>query len=235
MIRAVCLDLGGTLIDRARHLDLVAYWCRRGVPVDADAAAATLYRADRRFMEHLPALWQEAGAAFHTRYWPEVHAELGLVSPAAEVCAGWGGPWRTYPDALPALDAARRAHLRLALISNWDLSGRDVLRATGLDGVFDVVAFSAEEGCAKPDAGIFTRTARRLGVAPAQCLYVGDNPWDDVAGARAAGMCPVLLHRRPGWCAVPVLAKGATVMATLRDLAAISVGRRAESVAVGIA
>jgi putative hydrolase of the HAD superfamily len=43
-------------------------------------------------------------------------------------------------------------------------------------------------GFRKPDPRIFGRTLEALGVTPARALHVGDNPDDDVAGARGCGM-----------------------------------------------
>jgi putative hydrolase of the HAD superfamily len=43
-------------------------------------------------------------------------------------------------------------------------------------------------GADKPDTGIFTYTSEQLGVSPAECVYVGDHPRNDIEGARNAGM-----------------------------------------------
>ena len=55
-----------------------------------------------------------------------------------------------YPDAWTALRQLRAAGCRLALISNWDDTAGQVLRATGLYGYFEVVAVSTEVGWEKP-------------------------------------------------------------------------------------
>ena len=56
-----------------------------------------------------------------------------------------------------------------------------------LEGVFDVVVQSGDEGITKPHPRIFDLTAERLGVEPAQCIMVDDLP-ENIAGADAAGM-----------------------------------------------
>lgn len=40
----------------------------------------------------------------------------------------------------------------------------------------------------KPDAKIFEQTLATLGVAVGEALHVGDNPRDDVVGAKGCGM-----------------------------------------------
>ncbi len=52
-------------------------------------------------------------------------------------------------------------------------------------------------GIDKPDPRIFHLAAERMGVRPADALYVGDIFEIDVEGARAAGMHAVLLD--PLW------------------------------------
>ena len=50
---------------------------------------------------------------------------------------------------------------------------------------------------AKPDAAIFRLAAERLGVAPAECVFVDD--WDqNIAAARSIGMTAVLFQLDKG-------------------------------------
>ena len=53
---------------------------------------------------------------------------------------------------------------------------------------FDAVAFSDEARVAKPDAGIYLAACGSLGVAPQECVYVGDGADDELEGAAALGM-----------------------------------------------
>ncbi len=217
MAGAVCFDLGGTLIDRERAEGLRAHWVARGVRIGIRDAEAVIYRMDRVFMESYPNLWHEGGGEFQRRYWGRVHAELGLVAPGLAVCAGWGGGWRVYGDALVGLRQLRRAGCRLALLSNWDHSGTAVLAATGLTDFFEVVGISAALGREKPDPEAFAWVADALDLPAESITHVGDNVWDDVQGARTAGMKPVLVHRHPEWHAPPPLPPDVTVV---DDLAA---------------
>ena len=54
---------------------------------------------------------------------------------------------------------------------------------------------SAAVGAAKPDPAIFTAALERAGARPEDAVHVGDSLEKDVAGARAAGIRPVLLCR----------------------------------------
>jgi FMN phosphatase YigB (HAD superfamily) len=55
----------------------------------------------------------------------------------------------------------------------------------------------------KPDRRVFEAALAIAGVGPEEAVHVGDSVANDVAGARAAGVRPILLHRqgeelRPG-------------------------------------
>jgi epoxide hydrolase-like predicted phosphatase len=82
---------------------------------------------------------------------------------------------------------ARAAGLRTALLSNsW---GNEYDRKL-LDRLFDTAVISGEVGLRKPEPEIYRLTASRLGVDPAQCVFVDDLA-PNVRGAVAVGMVGV--------------------------------------------
>ncbi len=114
-----------------------------------------------------------------------------------------------FPEAAGALAGLRRAGLRLVVLSNWDISLHDVLAAAGLSRLLDGVLSSAEAGAAKPDRRAFRAALELAGTAPESAIHVGDSLTQDIAGARAAGIAPVLLRRdplRPSGRDVPAIA-----------------------------
>jgi HAD superfamily hydrolase (TIGR01549 family) len=79
---------------------------------------------------------------------------------------------------------------RLGLVSNFD-DGPTVHRLLAREGIaelFSAILISIEQGRRKPHPAIFLEALRRLAAAPAEALFVGDSPGDDVAGAAAAGI-----------------------------------------------
>jgi putative hydrolase of the HAD superfamily len=119
-----------------------------------------------------------------------------------------------YPDAAPALAAAGARGQTLVVVSNWDVSLADVLRRAGLAPMLDGVVTAAELGVRKPKREIFARALEIAGAGPEQAVHVGDSIEEDVAGAGAAGIEPMLLRRdgRPG-------PSGVRTIASLAELA----------------
>ncbi|HEU4456090.1 MAG TPA: HAD-IA family hydrolase [Longimicrobium sp.] len=125
--------------------------------------------------QHFPAIAQRMFAR---------HAEQNL----------WGN---VRERTVETLDELRRRGYRLGVISNADGRAEQALDAVGLRPHFELVVDSGLVGIDKPDPRIFHHALERMGVAPAQAVYVGDIYEIDVQGARAAGMRAILID--PLW------------------------------------
>lgn len=80
----------------------------------------------------------------------------------------------------------------LAVISNRDKPFQDVLDDHGIGEFFDFSMAAGEVNVWKPEPGIFEHGLQRVGLSAKEVIYVGDNYYADVVGARAAGLQPVL-------------------------------------------
>jgi putative hydrolase of the HAD superfamily len=124
--------------------------------------------------------------------------------------------FRLFDDALPALIDARRRRLTIVVVSNWDASLPDTLGRLGVLERVDGVVASAAFGAAKPAPALFVEALRLAGCAPSEAVHVGDTVDEDVIGARAAGVEPLLLARGAG--TVPT---GVGVLRSLAELGAM--------------
>ncbi len=103
--------------------------------------------------------------------------------------------FRVFDDVVPALRSLRERSITLVVVSNWDVSLHDVLARLEVRPLVDGILTSAEAGVRKPEPAIFRRALELAGVEAGAAVHVGDSPEDDVAGARAAGIAPVLIRR----------------------------------------
>jgi 2-haloacid dehalogenase len=91
-----------------------------------------------------------------------------------------------YPDAKEALAVLKER--KLAILSN---GSSDMLlplvRNTGLDGVLDATISVESKKVFKPSPAAYTLIEARLGVPPAEILFVSSNPFD-VCGAKSFGL-----------------------------------------------
>ena len=92
---------------------------------------------------------------------------------------------------IEAVRAARAAVRPTGLISNsW---GRAIYDHDLMDSLFDAVVISGDVGLHKPDPAIYLLACERLGVEPADAVFV-DDLRENCEGAEAVGMAAVL-HR----------------------------------------
>jgi len=93
---------------------------------------------------------------------------------------------------LDAVRAARRSGVRTGLISNSWGSGLEYDPQL-MEELFDALVISGDVGLHKPQPEIFELGASKIGVPPADCVFV-DDLRENCDGAEAVGMTAVL-HR----------------------------------------
>jgi putative hydrolase of the HAD superfamily len=198
-MKAALLDALGTLVELERPWPhLVAELRARGVSVSEDDAKRAMLAEMAYYKQNHDDAKDFAGLKdLRRRCAGIVQAELGIALPVEEVEEAMLAAIRFRPyHEVPAVLAALRARgAAIVVVSNWDVSLHDVLERTDLRRLVDGVVTSAEFGAAKPDPRIFRRALEIAGAAPGEALHAGDDVDADVAGARAAGIEPVLVAR----------------------------------------
>ena len=192
MTRAVFLDALGTLVE------LEPPWLSLRDRVPAEVSDQRLEEALRAEMayyrDHAHEGRDEASLAdLRERCAAIVSEKLGMEVTADELVEAIR--FDVYPDAVPALRELHESGLRLVAVSNWDCSLPAVLERCGLDGLLDGAVSSAVAGARKPDPAIFQQALELAGCGPEEALHVGDTAEEDVEGARAAGIRPLLIDR----------------------------------------
>jgi putative hydrolase of the HAD superfamily len=214
MVEAVTFDFWGTIAQdspetlEAQRILRVRALCtalfRAGVSISEDETAEGYARSGDLLWERFWNHHRDPGLAAQVRLVLECCAPgvTGRMPDAVldEAIEGYVVPTLVHRPALVpgAADAVRElaAHgIALGIVSNTGRTPGRVLRQLleqhDLLRYFAAVTYSDEVGCRKPHREIFHLTLARIGVGPAAAAHVGDNPVDDVAGARDAGMIAV--------------------------------------------
>ncbi len=106
-----------------------------------------------------------------------------------------GAAWELYPESRDTLIALRERGITVAVVSNFDSRLPDVLTALGIGALVDHPIYASPHGVAKPDPRLFEIALEACEVKAEAAIHVGDDPTDDAAGARAAGIRPLLIDR----------------------------------------
>jgi 2-phosphoglycolate phosphatase len=102
---------------------------------------------------------------------------------------------QVFDAMLPALERIEGAGLQWGIVTNKaERFTLPVVQGLGLDKRAKAVVAGDTTPHAKPHPEPLLEAARRLGVAPADCVYIGDDPRDVLAG-RSAGMATLIA----GW------------------------------------
>ncbi len=121
--------------------------------------------------------------------------QAAALAPGVQRCmADEYRPEDYVPDEVPeTLEALVRAGYVLGVVSNRPHSFDEQLGQLGLQRFFRCTVAAGEVSSWKPEPEIFYHALERLGAKAENSIYVGDNYYSDVVGARRAGIRPVLL------------------------------------------
>jgi len=104
-----------------------------------------------------------------------------------------------YPDTLEILEYLRNKGYKLGLITDTDGSPgikKRRLERSGLLSYFDGILIAGDDlPQIKPDPTPFLKLAELLGVPPIACVMIGDKPFTDIKGGKAAGFRTILILR----------------------------------------
>ena len=184
--RGLLVDFGGVLTTNV--FGSFEAFCRaEGLEPDA---VAQRFRQDADARQLLFDL--EVGKLSEAEFEPRFARVIGIADSADLIDRLFAGMRPDYAM-VNAVRAAKEAGIRTGLVSNsW---GRGRYDRSQFPALFDGVVISGEVGLRKPEPRIYELGAERLGLAPADCVFVDDLP-GNLKPAAALGMATVL-HRDP--------------------------------------
>ncbi|MBP6339531.1 MAG: phosphoglycolate phosphatase [Vitreoscilla sp.] len=185
MLRAVIVDLDGTMVDTVGDFELALNRTLAGLALPA-VDKSFISRTVGKGSEHLirstlarvggDANLYEAAWSAYQRHYADINGSCAQV----------------YPGVDEGLQQLRSLGLHLACLTNKPGAfARELLARKGLAGHFSQVFGGDAFERKKPDPLPLLKACEALGTSPAQTLMVGDSS-NDAQAARAAG-CPVVL------------------------------------------
>lgn len=93
------------------------------------------------------------------------------------------------PEIIDFLTRLNHQRIPWGIVTNGAPSQRDKCKAAGLAKIAPFIIVSGEVGYLKPDARIFRDALSATGLtSPERIIFVGDNPFADIDGAKRLGM-----------------------------------------------
>jgi putative hydrolase of the HAD superfamily len=185
MIRAVVFDLWNTLVFSPagspfqRLLDLLRADQAELFPLLARDGMVRPYPSVQDFLE----TWKDP-----------IRLDGAQMEAMAQAFLEAGGQAECFPGTPEAVGAVRDL-ARVALLSNTQTFGLEMLDRLGISERIRTKMLSAEIGALKPEAAVFEAVQRKLGLFPGNLAMVGDSWTDDVLGAVAVGWTAIWVNR----------------------------------------
>ena len=198
----IWFDLGYTLLYLKREEPFLETLKEFNLDADPHEVKRIFHLTDKYFMREFPGLFGGDRVHYMPWYFGVIQYHLGLRFDLCSFFQRWQqrigtqiDSWFPYPFTADVLESLRKERYRMGIISNWDGSARAILEKHGLHRFFEHVVISSEVGSEKPDARIFREALQAASVDPGECLYVGDNYYDDAVGSRKAGIEPLIVNQ----------------------------------------
>ncbi len=212
MLRAVIFDFDGTLrLNKREPAEIFAgFLAEISWPVDEEDLARAA-RWEQYYWAQSPELLADlahfgfASPDFWRNYARRRLTAYGLGRPLAAELADMASAFMAdqyqYESVLPdgvedVLVALQTAGLTMGVLSNRREEYAGEIAALGLDGFFSFAIVAGDLQRWKPDQRPFLEALQQAGTKPAESVYIGDNYFADVVGARRVGMPAVLFNRR---------------------------------------
>ena len=198
----IWFDMGYTLVYMQREATYQQALQKFSVDVSIEDLEKEFHVTDKLFMREYPGVFLNERGVYMPWFLGILNYRLGIRLDVCKLDAVWHGIqmevenyWLPFDGVHEMLESLKGDSVGLGIISNWDDTARNVLNGAELNKYFDPIIISSEVQCKKPDPEIFELALEQAGVSAGECLYVGDNYYDDAVGSRTVGMKALILNR----------------------------------------
>jgi putative hydrolase of the HAD superfamily len=198
-VKCVGFDLYSTLINADNP-----NWdgmMKAAFTITQDLGYKGTYEDFREIRSRIYRKWREYRERNHvelktTIWWKEILEALNLEfneDDLSKIILASHHQWRIhislYPEVKELLSNLKKNYKIVCIsnISNGALARED-MDIFGILDIFDLVVMSSDLGIRKPSPKIFEHVLNKLNVKKSEMIFIGDTLYDDVQGAKAAGL-----------------------------------------------
>ena len=207
--RIIIFDLDGTLRESHPHFMDALYGCLQDMAIEVETfkwrmAERWVHAYWAQSPELLSDVREYGSEQVWNRFLSRLMALVGHPRADNEEIFQFGEQMKARfqpvsaltPGAMDVLMTLRAHHIPMAVLSNRGKPFVDELDELGISSFFDFTLAAGEVGVWKPQPEIFQAALDRAGVTQEQAVYIGDNYYADIIGARNAGMDAILVDWR---------------------------------------
>ena len=213
-IKAVIFDIYGTLIDIETderdwytYLNLAKFFGYRGLDLSADEVKWFYFEKIRNMIENsketfpeidVRQIWYDILREHENPQYYRLKLDKGTFvrDIVALHRALTRKRFRLYNESYKVLKTLKNTY-RIGIISDcqYDYAIPET-KMLGILPFFDVFIISGDYGFRKPDKRLFKECLSKLKVFPHEAVFIGDNAFRDISGAKSVGMKTILVMSR---------------------------------------
>ncbi|MHA1651183.1 MAG: HAD family hydrolase [Candidatus Helarchaeota archaeon] len=128
--------------------------------------------------------WEEILESLNLEFSDEIINQIIQVSHQK-----WRSQISLYPDVKELLSTLKKSYTLICIsnISDGDLARED-MDFFGISQFFDCIVMSSDLGIRKPSPRIFEYALEKVNVRKSETIFIGDTLYDDIQGAKTAGL-----------------------------------------------
>ena len=204
--KAFFFDLGGTILDATKdkraHFEILSeIILRYGIPITAEEALNSHYEylAEEINKETFINTWDALERALHklfSEYTPGISLDFPWIK---DLYFKYHDKYVDVAEgAIEVLNKIKSKNLYLGIISDIDNDYMEFqLEKLKIKDMFDSITTSEEVRAYKPNPQIFEKALSKAKIEGKDAIYIGDNYWRDIIGAKKVGMTAVLIGDPP--------------------------------------
>lgn len=191
MHEAVLFDLDNTLFDVEQYMT--------GAFADVAAHLESTHDIDgEKIHADLMSLWRTK-TSMYPHLFDDILAEHNIdanIEQIVNIFNDHEPEIEPYTGVTELLTQLKETGYKLGVITDGTAHRqRRKIDVLGLRSTFDTIVLTAEVGEAKPSILPYKKAVCRLDTEPSRCVYIGDNPKVDFAGAKEIGMATVRIRQ----------------------------------------
>lgn len=204
MIKAIVFDLDGTIISDDHIQDGLLYVYRKNINLLGNIGFDSFQNANYKSVDNVRKLHSNGKIYLHQvgiTIWYQILKYLNIPTNSTLVYTLYTDLQKFIldnielkPGFIELIEYLKNEDIKVGILSNGLFVERfERVKRLGVLDFIDVLVSSDMVGVEKPDKKMFLYILEIMNILPRDVIYVGNDPIQDIEGAKAVGLLPIMM------------------------------------------